>query len=253
MNLLEGRAALVTGAGRGIGAAVADRLAAEGASVAVNDVDEAAAAKVVRRLADRGATVVAVPGDVSVPQTARSIVRAAATELGGLAILVNNAGIESRAKLRAYPESEWHRVIAVNLSAPFFLSQAAVDLLVASGHGAVVNICSVAVNGASGQPAYDASKGGLLTLTRSLAVELGPEGVRVNAVCPGIIDTPMLAELLAKNERAEGAVAKRIEALPLPRLGSPDDIAAAVAWLASDEARYVTGHALFVDGGWVRA
>ena len=247
MKPLAGRVALVTGAGRGIGAAVADRLAADGARVAVNDIDVDAATSTVARIRSAGGTALCATGDIADPAQAEHIVRTSTDGLGALGILVNNAGTLRRAPLREHTVDDWDRVLAVNLRAPFLLVRAAADHLAASGHGAVINLCSVSVTGFFRQASYDASKGGLLSLTRALAVELGREGVRVNAVAPGFIDTDMgHAEDLAR-------IGEKVAAtLPIARTGSPSEVAAAVAWLASDESRYVTGQAVFVDGGMVR-
>jgi 3-oxoacyl-[acyl-carrier protein] reductase len=168
--------------------------------------------------------------------------------MDGIDILVNNAGIEHRASLEEHSAAIWEKVLLVNLTAPFKLAQAAAPYLAASGVGAIVNITSVAVTGYSGQIAYDVSKGGLQTLTRSLAVELGPRGIRANAVCPGFIQTPMVeahADLKAVGTRF-------VRALPISRMGRPEEVAAAVLWLSSDAASYVTGQTIAVDGGWLR-
>lgn len=241
---LTDRVALVTGAGRGIGAEIARRLAAQGALVAVNDVDPEAAS---RTAAELGSQHAAVPGDVSEPGTARTIVEETVARLGGLGILVNNAATGHRLKIRDWTPETWQQVLSTNLSGPFFLAQAAADHLAASGHGAIVNVCSTAVIGFFGQIAYDASKGGLLTLTRSLAVELGREGIRSNSVCPGFVDTG-LVDAAALTSIAH----KQVATQPVPRLGLPADVADAVTYLAGDRAAYVTGQSLFVDGGWVR-
>ncbi|UGY94133.1 SDR family NAD(P)-dependent oxidoreductase [Streptomyces gobiensis] len=242
-ELCKGRTALVTGAGRGIGAAIAGRLAAEGATVAVNDIDQEAAERTAGEVGG-----LAVAANVADHDKASGVVDRVEKELGGLDILVNNAGIGYRGPLAEHTPKIWNRVLAVNLSAPFFLAQRAAPLL-ARNEGAVVNLCSVAMMGISGQVAYDVSKGGLATLTRSLAVELGRAGVRANAVCPGFIDTPMLEQ--AKDLVEIGA--RHVRTQPIRRLGTPEEVAAAVSWLASTEASYITGQCLFVDGGWVRS
>lgn len=239
----KGRTALVTGAGRGIGAAIAARLADEGARVAVNDIDEEAAE---RTAAEIGG--IALPANIADQEKAASVVDQVEGQLGGLDVLVNNAGIGYRGTLAEHTAKTWHRVLSVNLHAPFFLAQRAAPLL-ARGGGTVVNLSSVALIGISGQVAYDVSKGGLATLTRSLAAELGRVGVRANAVCPGFIDTPMLGDAKDLSAMSE----KHIRSQPIRRMGTPEEVAAAVVWLASAEASYVTGQCLFVDGGWVRS
>ncbi|WP_157254157.1 SDR family NAD(P)-dependent oxidoreductase [Nonomuraea typhae] len=245
---LAGRTALITGAARGIGAAIATRMAAEGAHVALCDLDAEGARATLARIERGGGKGIVQEADVSAAEAARAVVAQAAERLGGLDILVNNAATGARAKIRDYSLEDWDRVLAVNLRAPFVLSQAAVEHLERSGAGAIVNICSVAVIGFFGQIAYDASKGGLLSLTRALAVELGRNGIRANAVCPGFVDTAM-----ADHGNLREIAAKQTATQPIARMGRPEEIAGAVCWLASDEARYVTGQALFVDGGWVRA
>ena len=244
---LSGRRALVTGAGRGIGAAIAERLAAEGVAIAVNDIDADAAQCVAERLRAGGAIAIPTPGDVSDRDAASALVDACADRLGGLDILVNNAGVEHRSSITDHTAKAWEHVLAVNLSAPFWTAQAAGRHLAASTHGAIVNICSIAVIGFFGQAAYDASKGGLLTLTRSLAVELGRQGIRANAVCPGFVETDM-----ARQEELRRLGDRTVATLPVRRWGTVEDVADAVAWLVSDEAAYVTGQSLFVDGGMVR-
>jgi NAD(P)-dependent dehydrogenase (short-subunit alcohol dehydrogenase family) len=245
---LEGRRALVTGAGRGIGAGIARRLVEEGVAVAVNDVDPATASATAQALSEGGAGAIPLPGDVGDTDAAPELIAAAVEALGGLDILVNNAGIGVRKSIVEHTHADWRRVLGVNLDAPFRLAQAAIPQLERSEGGAIVNIASVAIIGFFGQIAYDASKGGLLSMTRSLACELGRKRIRANVVCPGFIDTDLAhadADLAAIGE-------KLIKTLPVARWGKPADIAAAVAWLASDDAAYVTGQHIMVDGGWVR-
>ncbi len=243
---LEGRRALVTGAGRGIGAGIARRLAEEGVAVAANDVDADSARAIAVEL---GGGAVAVPGDISGVETAPAIVEAAVEGLGGLDILVNNAGIGVRKPIVEHTDEDWRTVLGVNLDGPFRLARSAIPHLEKSEGPAIVNIASVAVIGFFGQIAYDSSKGGLLSMTRALACELGRKRIRANSVCPGFIDT----ELAHADENLEGIGEKMIKTLPIARWGKPADIAAAVAWLASDDAAYVTGQNIMVDGGWVRA
>lgn len=245
-RLFDGKTVVLTGSAGGIGAAVADRFASEGARLVLSDVNADSLMVQESRLRALGADVIAVPGDISRPSAADSLLREADRAFGGVHVLVNNAGIEYRADVAAHSTQDWENVLSVNLTAPFRLVRAALATLTETA-GAVVNVSSVAMFGFSKQVAYDASKGGLATLTRSLAVELGGRGIRVNALCPGLIDTVMLDKSgLREIANRQGA------ALPVRRIGRTDEVAAAVAWLASDESSYVTGQCLFVDGGWFR-
>lgn len=236
-------AALVTGATGGIGSAIVTRLCAEGWRVALSDLDE-------ERVSAAAASfegAVGIAADVSDEGGVEAMVAAAAAAFGRLDLVVNNAGIELRASLQEHEPSAWDRVFAVNLDGPFLVTRAAVANLLRA-RGSVVNIASIAAIGSSGQIAYNASKGALLGMTRSLAAELRPGGVRVNAVCPGFIETPML------RDHGLGDLAARVARhLPLEAVGRPEDVAAAVAFLASEEARCINGEALFVDGGMVRS
>ncbi|ADB50485.1 SDR family NAD(P)-dependent oxidoreductase [Conexibacter woesei] len=243
---LNGRRALVTGAGRGIGAAIARRLAQEGVAVAVNDVEPERVETMVQELTAAGHAAVAAVADVSRPDAAETLVADVTAALGGLEILVNNAGTGMRGSIAEHTPEEWRRVLGVNLDGPFWLSRAALPVLAGTPGAAIVNIASVAVIGFFGQVAYDASKGGLLTLTRSLAVECGRKGIRANTVCPGFIETELVTEELKRIGE------KTVAALPLGRWGTAEDIAGTVAWLTCDDAAYVTGQSLMVDGGWVR-
>jgi 3-oxoacyl-[acyl-carrier protein] reductase len=244
---LEGRRALVTGGSRGIGRAIALTLASRGAAVAVNyRSGEAAAREVCDAIAAEGGTAFAVGFDVADPAACDAGVAEAAKRLGGLDILVNNAGISIDALLlRARPE-DFDATIATNLRGAFACTKAAARLLLkAKARGRVVNVSSVVgEQGNAGQAMYAASKAGLIGLTKSLARELASRGITVNAVTPGYIETDMTAAAVTGDAREQ-----LIARIPLARIGRAEDVAEAVAFLASDAAAYVTGHVLRVNGG----
>ena len=245
MSLLAGRVAFVTGAGGGVGSAVARLCAAEGAAVAVVDVDLAAAQRVAAEVAAAGGHAQAFGLDVRRPDQVRAVVAAAASALNGLDILVNNAGICPMSSLEETSVDEWERVIAVNLSGPFYCSQAAIPFLKRGGHGRIINISSLAgrIGGIAVGAHYSASKAGLLGLTKSLAKNLARYGITVNAIAPGTLDSGVTTDW--PTETREG-LRKQV---PLGRLGTVDDVAAAVLYLASDAASFVTGATLDVNGG----
>ena len=240
-------AVLVTGAGRGIGFAIARRFGAAGFHVCLNDKSEAAARAAAAHLLKENMRATALPGDVSDEAHCIAMVGRILDDGHVLGALVNNAATGRPGNIRQQTDDYWRRVLSVNLIAPFLLVKAAVDALEDS-KGAVVNIASTAAYGMQGQCSYDASKGGLISLTRSLAMELGGKGVRVNSVCPGYVDTDMLNQSNGLRDAAE----KAVRHCPIGRLARPEEVAEAVFWLASEEAGYVTGHALFVDGGLIR-
>lgn len=248
-GLLEGRVALITGAARGIGRAIALHAAAEGADVLVTDRDAAGVSATAADIEALGRKTRAVVGSLSNAEFPAALAAAAQEAFGKLDVLVNNAGIAYRGSVADHARTAWDKVMLVNLTAPFLLVQATLKLLEESGHGAIVNMSSTAVTGFAGQVAYDSSKGGLLSMTRSMAVDLGSKKIRANAVCPGFIATDMVAadpDFVRLGERVS-------RGLPIARMGKPEDVAAAVVWLASDQASYITGQGLFVDGGWIRA
>lgn len=236
---LEGQVAIVTGGSRGIGAAIARGLAAAGATVVVNyhssaDRAQALATEIGGR---------AVQADVSTTAGCEVLV-GAATELGDLAILVNNAGITDDGLLMRMKDEAWDRVLEVNAGGPFRMCRAVLPILAKRRAGSIVNIASVsALRGNPGQVNYAASKAAVVALTRSLAREMARRNIRVNAVAPGFIDTDMTDAL------SDGQKTQATDAIPLRRMGTPDEIAAAVRFLCGEGAAYITGQVLVVDGG----
>ena len=246
----DNRTALVTGASRGIGEAIALRLAADGADVAVNyievaDRDNAAEADAVaERIRDLGCEAVCVEADVTDREAVADMVEYVSARLGPVDILVNNAGIALDRTLRKLPPEDWDAVIAVNLTGAFNCARAVLESMTERGWGRIISLSSVvALMGNFGQANYAASKAGLLGLTKSLAREVARKGVTVNAVAPGFIDTEMTQAI------PEDVAARIVEGIPMQAMGLPKDVANAVAFLASDEARYITGHVLSVNGG----
>jgi 3-oxoacyl-[acyl-carrier protein] reductase len=237
------RTAIVTGAARGIGAAVATRLAADGHAVAVVDLDEQACKSVVAKIEDDGGTALAVAADVSDEQSVAGATAAVADQLGGPTILVNNAGITRDNVLRKMSVDDWDAVAAVHLRGNFLFSRAVQPHMREAGWGRIVNLSSVSALGNLGQANYAAAKAGVQGITKTLAIELGRNGVTVNAVAPGFIETEMTDVL------PEGRKAEIIKAVPAGRLAHADEVAAAVTWLASDASGYITGAVIPVDGG----
>jgi 3-oxoacyl-[acyl-carrier protein] reductase len=246
---LDRQVALVTGAGRGIGRAIAFGLAQSGAWVAVNDIDAASARVTAQALTAAGFTAAAFPADVSDPDAVATLIAGITAEWGRLDILVNNAGVEPTGPIVEFALADWQRTLAVNLTAPFLTCQAAGRVMRGQGGGAIVNISSIAgrAAGLRNRAAYVASKTGLVGFTRECAREFAAYNVRVNAVCPGVIITDMTAHL-RDNEQM---MRKWLEDIPQARLGEPGDVVGLVVFLCSDAARYITGQAINVDGGKV--
>lgn len=242
----NGRVALVTGAGQGIGKAIAQGFADCGARVAVNDIDAQTAALTAGTLPGEANVYAADVGD---PQAVRQIVDKVAADFGRLDFLINNAGIEPKVPILDMAADEWRRVLDVNLSAAFYTSQAAGRIMREAGAGVIINIASIAGHNIPlrDRAAYVASKAGMIGFTRECAREFAAYGIRVNAVCPGVIETEMTA-----HSRANPAqMVKWLEDIPMNRLGIPDDVVGLVLFLCSDAARYLTGQAINVDGGKV--
>lgn len=246
MSSLIGRVALVTGASSGIGAAIATRLAADGATVAVNCYTgcETDAAEVVAAIEKAGGVGAHFTADVTAPEQCEMMISAVVERFGQLDILVNNAGITRDGLLVRMSDADWQAVISTNLNGVFFCTRAAAKVMMKARTGAIVNIASViGLVGNAGQANYAAAKAGVIGLTKSTARELAPRGVRANAVAPGFIETAMTAKL---SEQVRDAAK---ETVALRRFGQPEDVASAVSFLASDEAAYITGQVLAVDGG----
>lgn len=256
-----GRVALITGAASGIGRATAARIAAEGGLVAVVDIQADGAAAAAREIRERGGQARDYTCDVSSSSAVAALVAAIERDLGPVDVLANVAGIGDVSGLKGILEVDddrWSRVLAVNLSGPFYLCRAIVPGMGERGKGAVVNVSSLAGRSKSATAgiAYSSSKAGLLGLTRHLASDFGPRGVRVNAICPGGVDTPLLRSGGAAGARSEedrAAMAARTAAyayfMPIKRISTPEEQAAVIAFLASDEASYINGVSLDVNGG----
>ncbi|MFF0543953.1 3-oxoacyl-ACP reductase FabG [Nocardia thailandica] len=244
------RTAFVTGAARGIGAATAARLAADGLAVAVVDLDAAAAEATAEKITAAGGVALGVGADVADESAVADAVEAAVAAFGSLDVLVNNAGVLRDNLLFKMSVDDWDTVMSVHLRGAFLCSRAAQRHMVAAKSGAIVNTSSVSALGNRGQANYAAAKAGIQGLTRTLAMELGPFGVRVNAVAPGFIATEMTAATAARvGVSAEELQEKTAAVTPLRRVGTPEDIANVVAFLASDQAGFVTGQTVYVDGG----
>jgi NAD(P)-dependent dehydrogenase (short-subunit alcohol dehydrogenase family) len=248
--LLNGKVALITGAGSGIGRATALVFAREGARMALSDIAAEGGAETLRMVKEAGAEAIFVRTDVSKLAEVEALAARVVATWGRIDCAFNNAGIDGKmARLAECTEETWNSTIAVNLSGVFFCMKAEIPHMLRQGGGAIVNTASVAgLTGSPGLPAYVASKHGVVGLTRAAALEYGREKIRVNCVCPGPIRTPMLGRLFAGRPEMEH---RFTSAEPLKRLGDPSEIAEAVAWLCSDSASYVTGHAMPVDGGYM--
>ena len=248
MNRLGGKVALVVGAGSGIGAATAQRLAYEGASVALTDLRLETAQVVADTIVQDGGHALALAVDVRDSASIQAAVRQTQARFGALHILHANAGIASTGKAHEISEAEWSNVIAINLTGAFLCAKYALPAIMAAGGGTVIFTSSSAgIVGDRETPAYCAAKGGLVLLTRQMAVDYARDNIRVNCICPGWIATPFNDPFIAANPQAHAVTIDRT--VPMGRQGNADEAARAVAFLASDDASYMTGHALVIDGG----
>lgn len=247
---LNQQVVIVTGAGSGIGRGTAQLLASEGACVIIAEINEQKGAETASELNRAGAAVKFVRTDVADERSVQEMVGETLSTFGSIYGLVNNAGIETSADLTTTSTQEWDRILAVNLRGVFLCSRAAIPHMRKNGRGSIVNIASVHANFAfEGCSAYDASKGGIVAVTRTIALENGPFQIRANSICPGYIDTPMWDTWLASQPDPEKIERETQEWHPLRRRGTPKDIARAVKFLLSDEAEWITGASLVVDGG----
>jgi NAD(P)-dependent dehydrogenase (short-subunit alcohol dehydrogenase family) len=245
----DGSVAVVTGAGRGMGRAVALRLGREGARVVVAELNPAHGAEVADEINANGGTATPVQADVSRVDDVTRLFDETVKTFGMIDILVNNAGIGVAKPILDYTEADWDRQMGVNVKGVFFCSQAAARLMIPRRRGKIVNFASTSAFVSSSQPevAYDTSKGAVRQMTISMAAELAPHGINVNAVAPGTTATEMTRSTLSTDE----GLAWQLARIPMGRVGQPDDIAAVVVFLCSPEASYITGHTLVADGGWL--
>lgn len=240
---IKDRVAIVTGAAQGLGEGIALRLAEEGAKIAAVDVNQEGANQTASKIQGMGREAMAFNTNVADKAQVQALCQAIVAKWGRIDILVNNAGITRDAMLKNMTEENWDAVLAVNLKAPFLLIQAASKYMAEQKYGKIVNITSRAYLGNIGQSNYSASKGGLVSLTRTAALELARFGINVNVIAPGPMNTPMVKTI------PQDVFERMLKTIPLGRIGEPTDIANAVLFLASDEAAFITGQTLFVCGG----
>jgi NAD(P)-dependent dehydrogenase (short-subunit alcohol dehydrogenase family) len=249
-NQLDSKVAIVTGGASGIGRATALLFAGEGAAVVITDVNKASGQAVAADIANNGGRAVFEAGDVTCAADCQRVVERAEREFGRIHILFNNAGIIRRASVIELSEADWDRVMAVNVKAIFLMSRQAIPMMEKSGGGSIINMASGwGLAGGPRAAAYCASKGAVVLLTKAMAIDHGPQQIRVNCICPGDTDTPMLRNEAQQLGEPDDRFLAEATRRPLGRVGKPEEIAQAALYLASDAASFVTGTALVVDGG----
>jgi NAD(P)-dependent dehydrogenase (short-subunit alcohol dehydrogenase family) len=247
---LEGKVAVVTGGAAGIGMGISQRLARDGARVAIFDLDAEGAVRAAEEIVDSGDAAVAYTVDVSQRAQIESALGEVRAQLGPVVILVNNAGIECMTPFATMDVETWERVFNINMTGSFHCTQLVLPDMFEAGWGRIINISSSsAQRGSKGMVAYSSSKGAMISFTRSLALELGDKGITVNNVPPGFIDTPMNQRAFSEGGFPPGAYEAQVKATPVGRAGKPEDMAAAVAFLARPDSSYITGQTLGVNGG----
>lgn len=250
MDTLAGKRALITGAASGIGRATALLFAREGAAISIVDLDEAGGQAVAQTIGDEGAPAVVIPCDVTQGAECEQAVQQTIGELGGLDILFNSAGIIHRATVLQTTEPEWDRVMSVNVKSLFLMSKYAIPIMAEAGGGVIINVASGwGLVGGPKAAAYCASKGAVVLLTKAMAIDHGGQNIRVNCICPGDIDTPLLRDEARQLGEPMDRFLVQAAERPLKRIGAPEDVAQAALYLASDVSSFVTGAALVVDGG----
>ncbi len=257
---LKGKVALVTGSTSGIGLGIARALAAQGADILLNGFGDTAAIETTRAgtAKDFGVRVGYSPADITKPEQVAAMAAQAQRELGSLDILVNNAGVQFTASVQDFPDEQWEKVIAINLSGVFYVTKAAIPVMKARGWGRIINIASA--HGLVASPdksAYVAAKHGVVGLTKVTAIELANDGITVNAICPGWVLTPLVQKQIDERATAEGKTAEAVthdflaEKQPMTRFSTPEGVGALAAFLCTDSAATITGAPLSIDGGWV--
>jgi NAD(P)-dependent dehydrogenase (short-subunit alcohol dehydrogenase family) len=250
MQKLKDKVALVTGSGAGIGESICLRFAREGVTVVGMDIDQSEAERVAAAVNSEGNRAYSQPGDVSKRADCARVVEWTSANAGNIDILCNVAGIVETGTVLEASEESWQRTMDVNLKGMFYLSQLVLPSMIHNGGGSIINISSVvAVKGAKSRCAYSVSKAGVIGLTRSLAVDFIDKGIRANAICPGVVESPSWHERVKQAPDPEKALKEFIERAPMGRVGQPEEVAALCAYLASDESAFVTGQILSIDGG----